>query len=177
MKGGELLKLNADLQEVLQEKTEIIFKYLMKIGADSRDAEDILQEALYKFVLYMDSIDSEKAYSWIFRVSLNKYYDLCRERKKKVVVSFDNFELVDDSLLPEEHIQQDELRKEIQHVLDQLTPLYKQLLLLKYDMGLSYQEIADMLDLNLGTLKTYLFRARKSFKQTYRREQTKHDRS
>jgi DNA-directed RNA polymerase specialized sigma24 family protein len=84
VKGGELLKLNADLQEVLQEKTEIIFKYLMKIGADSRDAEDILQEALYKFVLYMDSIDSEKAYSWIFRVSLNKYYDLCRERKKKL---------------------------------------------------------------------------------------------
>ncbi|WP_176330320.1 RNA polymerase sigma factor [Oceanobacillus rekensis] len=169
------MKLNADLQEILQEKTEIIFKYLLKIGADPRDAEDIIQEALYKFILYMDSVDSKKAYSWLFRVSLNKYYDICREQKRKVQVSFENFELVDDSILPEDHIEQDELRKEIQDVLDQLTPLYKQLLLLKYDLELSYQEIAEMLDLNIGTLKTYLFRARKSFKQKFRREQIKND--
>ena len=51
MKGGELLKLYVDLQKVLQEKTEIIFKYLIKIGADSRDAEDILQEAFRASVL------------------------------------------------------------------------------------------------------------------------------
>ena len=171
------MKLNADLQGILQEKIEIIFRYLVKIGADPSDAEDIIQEALYKFILYMDSIDSEKAYSWLFRVSLNRYYDLCREQKRKIRVSLENFELVDDSILPEDYIEQDELRKEIQDVLDQLTPLYKQLLLLKYDLELSYQEIAEMLDLNIGTLKTYLFRARKSFKQKYRREQAKYDRS
>ncbi|WP_245831887.1 RNA polymerase sigma factor [Oceanobacillus senegalensis] len=169
------MKLNADLQEMLQEKSEIIFKYLVKIGAAPSDAEDIIQEALYKFILYMDSIDSNKAYSWLFRVSLNRYYDLCRKQKRNVRVSMENVELVDESLLPEEFIQQDERNKEIQDLLNQLTPLHKQLLLLKYDLELSYQEIAEMLDLNIGTLKTYLYRARESFKQKYRREQTKND--
>ena len=123
----------------------------------------------------MDSVDSKKAYSWLFRVALNQYYDFCRKQQKQVSVSFENFELVDESPLPEDYVRQKEVQKEIQFILDELTPLYKQLLLLKYELELSYEEIAEMLDLNLGTLKTYLFRARKSFKEKYRRNQTKHD--
>ncbi|WP_193224441.1 RNA polymerase sigma factor [Bacillus sp. B1-b2] len=165
-----------DLHKILQEKTGIIFKYLIKIGADPRDAEDIIQEALYKFISYIDSIESKKAYSWLFRVALNQYYDLCSKQQKQINVSLENFDFVDESPLPEEYIRQHEMKKEIQVILDQLTPLYKQLLLLKYELELSYEEIAEMLDINLGTLKTYLFRARKSFKEIYGREQTKHDR-
>jgi RNA polymerase sigma factor (sigma-70 family) len=93
-----------------------------------------------------------------------------------VNVSFEGFEFVDDSLLPEDYVQQTEMKKEIQNILNQLTPLHKQLLLLKYMLGLSYEEIAEMLDLNPGTLKTYLFRARKSFKKLYGEEKEKHDR-
>ncbi|WP_081730166.1 RNA polymerase sigma factor [Viridibacillus arenosi] len=73
-------------------------------------------------------------------------------------------------------IQQIEMKKEIEEILNQLTPLHKQLILLKYVLGLSYEEISEMLDINLGTLKTYLFRARKSFKDIYRKENEKHDR-
>ena len=91
-------------------------------------------------------------------------------------VPFEGFEFVDDSLLPEDYVQQTEMKKEIHNILNRLTPLHKQLLLLKYMLGLSYKEIAEMLDLNPGTLKTYLFRARKAFKEIYRKEQTKHDR-
>lgn len=110
------------------------------------------------------------------RVAINQFYDLYRKQQKQVLVSFENFEFVDDTLLPEEHVVQSEMKKEIQVILDQLTPLHKQLLLLKYEINLSYEEIAEMLDLNLGTLKTYLFRARNAFKEKYRKEQTKHDR-
>ncbi|MFJ7826635.1 RNA polymerase sigma factor [Psychrobacillus sp. NPDC096623] len=164
-----------ELYIVLQEKTVNIFKYLIKNGATPQDAEDIIQESIYKFILYIDSIDPNKAYSWLFRVAINHYYDLCRRQKREVYISFGNFELVDDSLLPEDYVQQIEVNKEIQDILNQLPPLHKQLILLKYVLGLSYQEISEMLDLNLGTLKTYLFRARKSFKDMYRKEKDKHD--
>jgi RNA polymerase sigma-70 factor (ECF subfamily) len=163
------------LYQILQEKTDIIYKYLIKLGANSRDAEDTIQEALYKYILYIDSVDSKKAFSWIFRVAINQYYDFCRKQQKQVIVSFENFEFVDESPLPEDYVQQCELKKEIQVILDQLSPLHKQLLFLKYELELSYDDIAEMLDLNLGTLKTYLFRARKSFKEVYRREQIKND--
>ncbi len=175
-KGGELLNQKEELYVVLQEKSGIIFKYLIKIGANPRDAEDILQEALYKFILYIDSVDPNKSFSWLFRVAINLYYDLCRKQQKHILVSFENFEFVDDTHLPEEYVHQSETKKEIQVILDQLTPLHKQLILLKYELDLSYEEIAEMLDLNSGTLKTYLFRARKTFKELYRREQEKHDR-
>jgi RNA polymerase sigma-70 factor (ECF subfamily) len=165
-----------ELYIALQEKTGIIFKYLLKIGAGTRDAEDIVQEALYKFMLYIDSVDPQKAYSWLFRVSINQYYDLCRKQKKEMHASFDNLEFVDESFLPEDFIQQNEMKKEIQVVLDQLPTLQKQLLLLKYEMELSYAEMAELLDLNTGTIKTYLFRARKTFKELYRKEQEKYDR-
>ena len=165
-----------ELYIALQEKTGIIFKYLLKMGASVRDAEDIVQEALYKFMLYIDSVDPTKAYSWLFRVSINQYYDLCRKQKKEMHASFDNLEFVDETFLPEDFIQQNEMKKEIQVVLDQLPTLQKQLLLLKYEMELSYAEMAELLDLNTGTIKTYLFRARKTFKELYRKEQEKYDR-
>ncbi|WP_232230216.1 sigma-70 family RNA polymerase sigma factor [Metabacillus halosaccharovorans] len=160
----------ADLHKLLGSKSDIIFKYLIKIGANPRDAEDIVQDALYKFLLYMDSIDSSKVFSWLFRVAINRYYDLCRKQKKQIQISFDNYELVDEATLPEEYIHNKELRNDIQIILDQLKPLYKQLLVMKYDMELSYEEIAEMLGLNPGTLKTYLYRARETFKDLYRRE-------
>ena len=174
--GGELLKQKEELYKVLQEKTGIIYKYLIKNGANPRDAEDVIQEALYKFLLYIGSVDPDKSFSWLFRVAINQYYDLCRKQQKQVLVSFENFEFVDDTLLPEHHVHQSDMKKEIQFILNQLTPLHKQLLLLKYELDLSYEEITEMLDLNLGTLKTYLFRARKAFKKMYRKEQIKHDR-
>lgn len=170
------MKQEEELNLVLQEKSGIIFKYLIKLGANPRDAEDIVQEALYKFILYIDSVDPNKSFSWLFRVAINQYYDLCRKQQKHILVSFENFEIVDDTLLPEEYIHQSEMKKEIRVILDQLTPLHKQLILLKYELDLSYEEIAEILDLNLGTLKTYLFRARKNFREIYRREQAKHER-
>lgn len=165
-----------ELYQALNEKTDIIFKYLIKIGASKRDAEDIVQEALYKLLLYIDSIDSTKAYSWLFKVAINHYYDLCRKQKKEIHTSFENLEFVDESFLPEDFVRQGEMRQEIEFVLNQLPPLHKQLLLLKYEMDLSYADIAALLNLNNGTLKTYLFRARKAFKELYEKELDRHDR-
>lgn len=164
-----------ELMAALHGKTDIIFKYLVKIGASKSDAEDTVQEAVYRLMLYIDSVDGTKAYSWLFRVAVNHYYDLCRKQKKEIHTTFENLEFVDDSFLPEDFVRQGEMRSEIEQVLDQLSPLQKQLLLMKYEMELSYAEISEMLDLNLGTLKTYLFRARKAFKEQYEKEMARHE--
>jgi RNA polymerase sigma-70 factor (ECF subfamily) len=168
-KGGEALDYEA-IQPLLEEKMKMIYKYLVKMGANRNDAEDIVQETVYKFFLYIESIDAEKASSWLFRVAVNHYYDLCRKQKRRGTVSIENFSFQDDSLLPEEYLGKTELKEEIHHVLDQLNPTYKQLLFLKYELELTYEEMADMLDLKLPTLKTYLFRAREKFKEIYRRD-------
>jgi RNA polymerase sigma factor (sigma-70 family) len=125
---------------------------------------------MYKFFINIEAIDSSKASSWLFRVAVNQYFDLCRKRKRQVFTSFDETLFKDESLLPEEFILSKESEREIEHVLNQMKPIYKNLLLLKYSMGLTYEEIAESLDIKMGTLKTYLFRARENFKLIYGRE-------
>ena len=159
-----------EIQPLLEEKMKTIYKYLVKIGADSDDAEDIVQETIYKFFLNIETINPEKASSWLFRVAVNHYFDLCRRRKRQIYISLDEGGFRDRSLLPEELILSKETRQEIEYVLNQMKPLYKNLLVLKYLMGLSYEEIVETLDIKMGSLKTYLFRARQSFKLIYGRE-------
>ncbi|MFT9496818.1 MULTISPECIES: RNA polymerase sigma factor [Bacillota] len=158
------------LQPILDEKMKFIYKYLIKIGANPRDAEDILQETVYKFIIHIESIDPQKASSWIFRVALNQYYDLCRKQKKQVTVSIEGNEFADTGLLPEYVAIDNERKRSIDKTLNQMKPLYKNLLVLKYLVGMSYDEISTNLEINPGTTKTYLYRAREQFKSLYGRE-------
>lgn len=156
------------LQEWLKEKMKMIIKYLIKIGANPTDAEDIVQETVYKFMLYMDSIDPDKASSWLFKVAINHYYDFCRKKKRNIHVEIEKYALQDNGVLPEDAVQREEVKKEIHEVLSELQPIYKHLLVLKYDLDLTYDEISEMLDIKRGTVKTYLFRAREKFKEIYK---------
>ncbi|MDM5296337.1 RNA polymerase sigma factor [Peribacillus simplex] len=165
---------NELLQQLMGEKIHIIKRYLIKIGANPLDAEDIVQESLYKLILYIDSVEPEKVSSWLFRVALNNYYDLCRKQNRNVTVTMENQVFMDNQPLPEEHIDHIENRDEINATLNQLKPLYKHLLVLKYELELSYEEICEMLDMKIGTLKTYIFRARTQFKKTYEKGVKEH---
>jgi RNA polymerase sigma factor (sigma-70 family) len=161
---------NRLLQQLLGEKMQIIKRYLIKIGANPLDAEDIIQESLYKLILYIDSVEPEKVASWLFRVALNNYYDLSRKQNRSVTVTMENQVFIDNQPLPEEHYDQIENRDEINATLNQLKPLYKHLLVLKYELELSYEEICEILDMKVGTLKTNIFRARAQFKKIYEEE-------
>jgi RNA polymerase sigma factor (sigma-70 family) len=156
--------------EPLRERMNMIYRYLLKSGASHADAEDIVQETFYKFYLYMDSIQPEKAASWLFKVALNQYYDLCRKRKGHVHIPLNPQVLVDGSD-PEDAVLLREKKAQIEQSLDELTVLQRQLLVLKYEVGLSYKEIAELLDMKAETIKTYLYRARNKFEQIYRRLQ------
>jgi RNA polymerase sigma factor (sigma-70 family) len=169
VKGGRAVNSN-EMQPLIQEKLKMIFKYLIKIGAEPTDAEDIVQETVYKFFLNIEVIEPKKASSWLFRVAVNHYFDICRKRKREILITVDDSDFKDESILPEEVVLHKENNKEIERVLNQMKPLYKNLLILKYSVGLSYQEIAETLDIKIGTLKTYLFRARENFKLLYGRE-------
>ena len=156
------------LHQILQPKMLEIKKYLIRLGAPAADAEDIVQDTVYKALLYIDSIDEHKFSAWLYKVAINRYYDLCR-RSKRIVIPIDNVD-VPDTELPEDHLLLKEKREDIERVLAQLLPLHKQLIIMKYDLELSYQEIAELLGIKTDTVKSALFRARKQFQKKYRGE-------
>ncbi|WP_110933236.1 RNA polymerase sigma factor [Paenibacillus bouchesdurhonensis] len=153
------------LYEQMQPKLREIRNYLIRLGASSSDAEDIVQETVYKAFLYIDSIENGKFSAWLYKVAINHYYDLCR-RKKWIAVQIADTEIPDHEL-PEDALLQQEKKEEVEAVLCQLTPLHKQLLLMKYEMELSYKEIGKLLGMRIEHVKAALYQARQQFKSKY----------
>eukprot|EP00831_Metopus_contortus_P019869 TRINITY_DN18664_c0_g1_i1.p1 TRINITY_DN18664_c0_g1~~TRINITY_DN18664_c0_g1_i1.p1 ORF type:complete len:187 (+),score=34.94 TRINITY_DN18664_c0_g1_i1:196-756(+) len=166
----EMMK-NEFINEIFQEKMKLIYKYLIKLGCNKDNAEDIVQDTFYKALKYIDGIQADKISAWLFKVAINKYYDLCRKNNRYIYLNIDEKifkESLTDSKLVEDFILNIERKEEILEILNSISDIYKNLLLFKYDMGLSYKEISELLGINENTVKTYLFRARQQFKKLWR---------
>ncbi len=160
-------------EALLIEKTKPVYRYLLKIGVARHDAEDIIQETLYKAFKNRDSLDGQRVSAWLFRVALNDYYNQCKRRKCKVLLN----EKVDTLESPNEALEEQFLVREqaqlARETLECLKPKDRKMLLLKYFFGLSYKDIARIMDLNEQGVKVYLYRARKKFKKAWCSEQNK----
>lgn len=159
------------INEMFEKKMNLIYKYLLKLGCNKDNAEDIVQDTFYKALKYIDGIETDKISAWLFKVAINKYYDLCRKNNRYTHLSIDEeiFKgTLTDRKLVEDFILDLERKDEILQILNSISETHKNLLFFKYDMGLSYKEIADLLEINENTVKTYLFRAREQFKKLWR---------
>lgn len=157
---------NEELNKVLKEKFLIVYKYLIKNGCNHHDAEDIVQNCFIKLMNNLAGIDVKKVDAWLFRVALNEFYDLCRKIAKYPSANVDDSTFI-NNLASEEDCETKIINSlisgQISVVMNNLKPVFKNLLLLKYDMDLSYKEIGALLDINENLVKNYLFRARKQF--------------
>lgn len=161
---------NEELNKVLKEKFLIVYKYLIKNGCNHHDSEDIVQNCFIKLINNLAGIDIKKVDAWLFRVALNEFYDLCRKGTRYPSVNVDDSVFL-NNLASEEDCEaiiiKGLISGQISTVMDKLKPMFKNLLLLKYDMDLSYKEIGALLDINENLVKNYLFRARKQFTKVW----------
>ena len=152
----------------LNTELNIVYGYLWKLGIAKADAEDAVQEAAYKFLLYYDSIKIAKIRSWLIRVALNSYYDQCRKQGRYELNLNEGLLKADIKELPETIFLNKERNRELGKALSQLKPLFQELLLLKYQSGLTYEEISTLLEISVSSIKTNLFRARKKLEEVYK---------
>ncbi|MFD1204316.1 MULTISPECIES: RNA polymerase sigma factor [Sporosarcina] len=159
------------LEKKLFQYLQIVLNYLIKMGATREDAEDIIQNTAYKFIKYMDVIQPNTIKSWLFRVAINEYYDLCRKqkRRKEHILSID-MEQLSKGITAEEEVLQRETGKEITETLQKVSSKHREFLILKYSTGLTIQEIAEMYGMQPDSVKTTLYRARKQFISKFRRQ-------
>lgn len=157
------------LSELYRQKASFIYKYLVKIGASPEDAEDIVQNTFFKAVEHMVHLEKINISSWLFKVAINNYYDLCRKQKRNPSIVLEDKHLINEvsKETPEIGMIMKEDNKEINKVLSGMKDSYKNLLLLKYEMDLSYAQIATLLDTTESQIKTYLYRARNDFKKRW----------
>lgn len=162
---------NEILIKLYREKSKIIYGYLIKKGCSNEEAEDILQDSFVKAIEYIDSISPEKFHSWLFTVSINNYNNYIKRKNIIKEVNIENEDFY-NTICSENSTEKDILSKEktqsIKETLNKLKEVYKTLLIMKYDMDLSYEQIGNLLDMNENTVKTYLYRARNEFKKNWR---------
>lgn len=158
------------LLQLYNKQAKMIYYYLKKNGCSHEDAEDIVQESYMKYIAYSSGVSSNKALSYIFSIAMNEFKKVLKKKGKEQVISIDddrfwnNYANDHDT---ESSVLMIERKNEIVQTISQMQEVYKQLLLLKYELELSYKEIGILLGMKEGTIKTYLFRARKEFQRKW----------
>lgn len=163
---------NDRIIDLYKSQSKIITYYLMKQGCSLDDAQDIMHDSFIKAIKYIDGVDCNKISSWLFKVAMNTYKDYLRKNKRINYISIDNDEfyaqLIGDFDVAEGYLQKDKSKK-ILSVLNNMKEEYKSILIFKYDMELSYRDIALLLGTKEELVKTYMYRARNKFKEEWRK--------
>ncbi len=142
--------------------------FLSQLVGDVELAKELTQEAFIRAWSALERYDPTYRFStWLFRIGHNLGIDHLRRRRLKTVpIIREDREgaeveivLVDQAKDPLGHLKNSELSGVLRQAIDGLRPEYRELVLLRHFGGLSYQEIADLEGMPLGTVKNKLFRA------------------
>lgn len=156
--------------DLMHRYKDSIYFMALKMVNNKEDAMDLTVETFAKAFEKLDKYQPEFAFStWLFRVGTNNCIDFIRKKKLNTtsisgMVDDDGDErplqIKADSLNPEEASMKKEQSQTLKVLIDSLPQRYRNLIVLRYFDELSYEEIAEQLDLPLGTVKAQLFRAR-----------------
>lgn len=166
-------------RELIRRYERPVFSLIYRMVRDSTVAEDLAQDSFIKVLNHLDKYRPEfKFSSWLFKIANNVAIDHLRRRQLDTV-SIDgspnastaaeaeatSFELSDGRENALDELAARELGTAIERAIGQLRPDYRNCIMLRHVEGRSYEEIAATLDLPLGTVKTYIHRARQELRE------------
>ena len=165
-------------RELLSRYERPVFSLVFRMVRDRSLAEDLAQEAFIRAFNAIDSYDpTYKFSSWIFKIANNHTIDHLRKRKLDTVsihgspsasspeeLERTRITLESRTEQPDAYVESRELGGMVEQAIGQLRPEYRTAVLLRHVEGYAYEEIAETMELPLGTVKTYLHRARKELK-------------
>jgi RNA polymerase sigma-70 factor (ECF subfamily) len=164
----------AAFRELIRRYQRPVFSIIYRMVRDRELAEDLAQETFLKVLNAIDSYRPEHKFSsWIFKIANNAAIDHLRRRDLETLslegapdaVTTERREATalqvrDRTESPLEELEARELGSQIEQAIARLRPEYRACILLRHVEGRAYEEIADVLGLPLGTVKTYIHRAR-----------------
>lgn len=152
------------------------YQYAFRLTSNQDDASDIVADAFVRVYNALQNFKGNSAFTtWLFRILTNCYLDQRKKEKNKQHLSLEGTmqtetgemerQIEDESDGPEEKLERNAREESIRNAIRQL-PDYQQAMLVMYHVeNLSYEEMAESLDLPLGTVKSRLNRARLSLRE------------
>ena len=158
-------------EDLVTEHEKGVYAIAQRMTGNAEDAADMAQETFIKAYNSLSSFRGDSKFSvWLYRIATNVCLDFLRSRSRKPTVSLSveaddgeetQMDIADESQSPEQLLERGLTRDAVRRGLKSLSPEYRQILLLREIQGLSYEEIAEALALEVGTVKSRIFRARK----------------
>ena len=147
-----------NVERLVEEHYSSLYRYAYRLSGSEADAEDLTQETFCKAQMCLKQLrEPDRAKSWLFSILRNAYLHRVRTEKSQVTLSLDAVGELPDSpmeTLPE--VDQEQLQK----ALGELPEVFRTPILLYYFDDFSYRDIAEQMDLPIGTVMSRLARAK-----------------
>ncbi|MDV2503922.1 MAG: sigma-70 family RNA polymerase sigma factor [bacterium] len=156
-------------EALVRQYQERVFALISRMTGDPDRVEDIAQEVFLKAFRSLKSFrGGSRFYTWLYRITVNTVLNTMRSQGRRQETSLDaleGFEVqADADMEPAEVTARLELARRVREAIDQLEEPYRVIVYLRELEDLSYEEIAEVVELPVGTVKSRLFRARQQLK-------------
>jgi len=142
-----------------------LYNTVVYVAGNAEDAKDVVQDAFVQAFVKLDTFQGQSAfYTWLYRIAFNVAASLRRQRRPAQSVEHDREttgdEPIDDGQGPHEALEQDERCRQVRQAIDQLPDEHREVVVLREIDGCTYETIAEILDMPIGTVRSRLHRAR-----------------
>ncbi len=164
--------------ELVKAYESMVYNTAMQALRNSEDAYDVSQEVFIKAWRSITGFRGDSKFStWLYRITCNQIKDYIRAKSRHATISLSEYDSDDDtdketdipdtnrSVMPEEVYLRDELRDTVREAIESMSEDHRQIIVLRDIEGYSYEEIAEMLGLEIGTVKSRINRARNAVKE------------
>ena len=162
----------AEIVELYQDK---LYRVCFRMLGNKHEAEDIAQEAFVRAFINIHTFDTNRKFStWLYRIGTNLCIDRIRKKKPDYYLDAEvsgteglnmYSQIAVSEELPEEEVMKMEMQDRVQYEISRLPDKYRAVIVLKYMEDLPLQEISEILEMPLGTVKTRIHRGREALRK------------
>ena len=170
---NELMELVRDgkvekLAILFERYQTMLYNFFLRLTGNRAASEDLVQEVFIRILKYRAGYQGENRFVvWMFQIARNAHVDFLRKKKGEVALDDQFAEAPSQEPLPEERFEADQEAALVRRALDKLPPKKKELLVLFRFQNLKLREIAELLDVQVGTVKVQVHRALKDLSRIY----------
>lgn len=158
-------------EQLMRRHESRMYSVAIRMCGNREDAQDCVQDAMLRIYRALDRFKGQSSFStWVYRITMNTCLDELRRRKVRASTSLDSllesgWSPTDESDTPERHAIDSERRKALSQAIHSLPEDMRSAIVLREMQGLSYEEISDVLSVNVGTIKSRISRGREKLRQ------------
>ena len=166
---------HAAFEQIVNLYEKKVYNIALRYCNNSHDAMDISQEVFLRVYRFLPKFNGESQFStWIYRITMNVCHDLVGKKNNITELSLDGkneddedyqVEVSDERFSPEKQLEQKELRETIKKGIATLDESYRDAVIMRDVNGLAYEDIADILQVSVGTVKSRIARGREKLRK------------